>query len=221
MHEGHRSRIRQQIKVGGIDSLSDVQMLEIALYYVYSRRDTNELAHRLIERFGSLSGVLEAPRSELLKLEGVGERAADLLSLFVQMERRHLIDRAGAERILDSTDKCGQYLLPFFVGEQEEVVYLLCLDAKCKVLDCVPVHRGAVNQAAVSVRQIVKTALACNATSVVVAHNHPSGIALASEEDCSTTKRIRLALEAVGITLADHVIVADGDFISLATDGLL
>ena len=131
VHEGHRERMRRQMKTSGMDSLSDVQVLEVALYYAIARRDTNEIAHALLRRFGSLSGVLEAPRAELLKIDGVGESAADLLLLFIQMERRHLMDRAGRETILDTTYKCAQYLMPRFIGEQEEVVYLLCLDAKC------------------------------------------------------------------------------------------
>lgn len=221
IHDGHRARMREQIKTSGMDSLSDVQVLEVALYFVFPRGDTNELAHRLLARFGSLASVLEAPESELLQVQGMGPRAAELLAMFTQMERRHLLCRAGDETILNSTLKCGHYLLPRFIGEQEEVVYLLCLDAKCKVLDCALVHRGAVNMTAVSVRKIVKMALATNATTVVVAHNHPSGIALPSAEDRETTLRLRDALAAVDVHLADHIIVADGDFVSLADDGLL
>ena len=107
------------------------------------------------------------------------------------------------------------------MGEQEEVVWLLCLDGKCKVLDCRLIHRGSMNTAAISVRKVVKTALERNATSVVVAHNHPSGIALASREDRETTRALQTALNAVGVTLVDHIIVADGDFISLASDGMM
>ncbi len=221
VHEGHRERMRRQMKTSGMDSLSDVQVLEVALYYAIARRDTNEIAHALLRRFGSLSGVLEAPRAELLKIDGVGESAADLLLLFIQMERRHLMDRAGRETILDTTYKCAQYLMPRFIGEQEEVVYLLCLDAKCKALDCSLIHRGAVNMTAISVRKIVKAALDHNATSVVVAHNHPSGLALPSREDRATTLAIKAALDAVDVVLVDHVIVADEDFVSLADDGLL
>ena len=221
VHEGHRERMRRQMKTSGMDSLSDVQLLEIALYYAIARRDTNEIAHALLRRFGSLSGVLEAPRAELLKIDGVGESAADLLLLFIQMERRHLMDRAGRETILDTTYKCAQYLMPRFIGEQEEVVYLLCLDAKCKALDCSLIHRGAVNMTAISVRKIVKAALDHNATSVVVAHNHPSGLALPSREDRATTLALKAALDAVDVVLVDHVIVADEDFVSLADDGLL
>ena len=221
VHEGHRERMRRQMKTSGMDSLSDVQVLEVALHYAIARRDTNEIAHALLRRFGSLSGVLEAPRAELLKIDGVGESAADLLLLFIQMERRHLMDRAGRETILDTTCKCAQYLMPRFIGEQEEVVYLLCLDAKCKALDCSLIHRGAVNMTAISVRKIVKAALDHNATSVVVAHNHPSGLALPSREDRATTLALKAALDAVDVVLVDHVIVADEDFVSLADDGLL
>ena len=213
LHEGHRERMRRQLKTSGMDSLSDVQVLEVALYYAIPRRDTNEIAHALLSRFGSLSGVLEAPRAELLKIDGMGESAADLLLLFVQMERRHMMDRGSVETILDTTYKCAQYLAPRFIGEPEEVVYLLCLDAKCKVLDCSLVHRGAVNMTAISARKIVKTALDHNATSVVVA--------LPSREDRETTATLKAALNAVGVALVDHVIVADGDFVSLADDGLL
>lgn len=221
VHEGHRERMRRQMKTSGMDSLSDVQVLEVALYYAIARRDTNEIAHALLRRFGSLSGVLEAPRAELLKIDGVGESAADLLLLFIQMERRHLMDRAGRQTILDTTYKCAQYLMPRFIGEQEEVVYLLCLDAKCKALDCSLIHRGAVNMTAISVRKIVKAALDHYATSVVVAHNHPSGLALPSREDRATTLALKAALDAVDVVLVDHVIVADEDFVSLADDGLL
>lgn len=221
LHEGHRERMRAQLKISGMDSLSDVQVLEVALYYAIARRDTNEIAHALLHRFGSLSGVLEAPRAELLRIDGIGDSAADLIQLFVQMERRHMMDRSGKAVFLDTTYKCAQYLLPRFIGEEEEVVYLLCLDAKCKVIDCSLIHRGAVNMTAISVRKIVKAALDHNATSVVIAHNHPSGLALPSREDRETTATLKTALDAVGVSLVDHVIVADGDFVSLADDGLL
>ena len=156
-----------------------------------------------------------------MNIEGMGDAAAQLISLIPQLERRHFIDRSGKASILNSTSKCGQYLVPFFHGEQEEVVYLLCLDAKCKAICCVPVHRGSITAASISVRKIVQTALNQNAASVVLAHNHPSGYALPSPEDLDTTRTLQTALQAVGIVLADHIIVADDDFVSLADDGYL
>lgn len=219
-HEGHRARMRRQLKTSGMDSLSDVQVLEVLLYYVYPRQDTNPIAHRLLKRFGSLSGVFAAPMAELLQVEGVGDAAAQLIALIPQLERRHLIDQGSGGKILNSNVKCGMYLVPYFHGECEEVVYLLCLDAKCKVIDCVLVHRGGINVAGIAVRKIVKVSLDCNATSVVLAHNHTSGIALPSPEDKQTTLVLKDALGAVGVTLADHIIVADDDFVSLADDGI-
>ena len=218
-HDGHRERMRQQLKTSGMDSLSDVQVLEILLYYAISRADTNPIAHALLERFGTLDAVLDAPQAELVKVPGVGEKAAQLISLIPQLERRHLLSRSRQQTILNTTVKCGRYLTPFFHGEQEEVVYLLCLDGKCKVIDCAPVHRGGINVAGISVRSIVKAALGCNATSVVLAHNHPAGIALPSPEDVQTTKILKQALDAVSIVLADHIIVADDDFVWMRDSG--
>ena len=221
IHEGHRERMRKQLKTSGMDSLSDVQVLEMLLYYAAPRGDTNPAAHALLKRFGTLDGVFSAPETELRKIDGVGEVAAQLLLLVPQVARRCLMSRSTQIQVLDTTSKCGQYLLPFFHGEREEVVYLLCLDAKCKALDCVLIHRGGVNVASIAVRKVVKAALDSNATSVVLAHNHPSGLALPSQEDKQTTMVLKAALDAVGVVLADHIIVADDDFVSMRDDGIL
>ena len=221
IHEGHRERMRKQLKTSGMDSLSDVQVLEMLLYYAAPRGDTNPAAHALLKRFGTLDGVFSAPETELRKIDGVGEAAAQLLLLVPQVARRCLMSRSTQIQVLDTTSKCGQYLLPFFHGEREEVVYLLCLDAKCKALDCVLIHRGGVNVASIAARKVVKAALDSNATSVVLAHNHPSGLALPSQEDKQTTMVLKAALDAVGVVLADHIIVADDDFVSMRDDGIL
>ena len=219
IHEGHRERMRKQLKTSGMDSLSDVQVLEVLLYYAAPRGDTNPAAHALLSRFGTLDGVFSAPESELKKVSGVGDAAAQLIRLVPQVARRCLMSRSAQIEILDTTSKCGQYLLPYFHGESEEVVYLLCLDAKCKALDCVLIHRGGVNVASIAARKVVKTALDANATSVVLAHNHPSGIAVPSSEDVQTTCRVAMALNAVEIQLADHIVVADGDYVSMVQSG--
>lgn len=221
IHSGHRERMRQQLKTSGMDSLSDVQVLEVLLYYAVPRGDTNPVAHALLNRFGTLDGVFSAPEAELLKIDGVGAAAAQLLRLVPQIARRCLLSRNAQITVLDTTSKCGRYLLPYFHGAQEELVYLLCLDAKCKALDCVCIHRGGVNVASIAARKVVKAALDTNATSVVLAHNHPSGLALPSPEDRQTTLVLQAALDAVGVVLADHIIVADDDFVSLRDDGIL
>ena len=110
-------------------------------------------------------------------------------------------------------------MVPRFFGRKVETVFLLCLDAKCKVLCCREIGEGSVNAASISVRKVVEAALSANATTVVLAHNHPSGVALPSADDVQTTRRIAAALSAVEVKLIDHIVVAEGDFISMVQSG--
>jgi len=219
IHDGHRKRMKNRFFEHGLESFDDHNVLEILLFYALPRVDTNEIAHALMTRFGSLAAVFDAPADELEKVPGVGENAALLIKLIPQIARRYMISRGSFDDILDSTQKAGEYLIPRFYAERDEVVYMVCLDAKCKVLNCQLLFRGGVNSASVSVRKIVENALLYNATSVIIAHNHTSGIALPSKEDEITTRQIEAALAAVEITLADHIIVADDDYVSLADNG--
>ena len=211
IHDGHRQRLKQRFLEEGLESFTDIQVLELLLFFSVPRQDTNPIAHALLDHFGSLYQVLEAPVEELRKVKGVGDQSALLLSL--------MNDVAMREKILPTVQACGEYLVPFFFGRKVETVFLLCLDAKCKVLGCKEVGQGSVNSAGISVRKIVETALAANATTVVLAHNHPSGIAVPSSEDVQTTCRVAMALNAVEIQLADHIVVADGDYVSMVQSG--
>ena len=219
IHKGHRERLKRQFLDNGLDGFTDVQALELLLFYAIARKDTNTIAHGLLDHFGSLSQVLEAPMEELEKIPGISTHSAGLLHLVTELSRRYQVDRARKSVVLASVDKIGAYLTPFFFGRKKETVFLLCMDAKCKVLCCKEIGEGGINSAAVSPRKVVETALAAGATTVVLAHNHPSGVAVPSLEDVQTTKRVAAALETVEIHLADHVIVADGDFVSMAQSG--
>lgn len=219
IHDGHRERLKQLFRLDGLDNFSDIQVLELLLFYAIPRKDTNPIAHALLDQFGSLSQVLDAPAEELAKIPGMGENSATFLTLTTALCRRYQVDRAMNVKILSSIDKCGQYLVPFFHGRRNETVFLLCLDAKCKVLCCREIGEGSVNSAGVPIRRIVETALGVNATTVILAHNHPSGIAVPSGEDAQTTKRVAAALRTVDIILADHIIVADEEFVSMVQSG--
>ena len=220
IHDGHRQRMKDRFLEEGLDHFSDVQVLEILLYYAIPRKDTNPIAHELLERFGSLSQVLEAPVEELEKASGVSRNAAVLLKLVTDMGRYYQVSRMTQFSVLKTIRECGEYLKPYFFGRRNETVYLLCLDAKCKVLCCREVGEGSVNSANVPIRRIVEMALGVNATSVVLAHNHPSGLALPSGEDVATTKRVAAALATVDVQLVDHIIVADDDFVSMVQSGI-
>ncbi len=218
-HSGHRDRLKQRFLEQGLDGFTDIQVLELLLFYAIPRRDTNALAHALLDRFGSLSQVLEAEASELQSVPGISAHSATLLALVTQLARAYQVSCANRMEILDSLDACGAYLLPRFFGRTRETVFLLCLDAKCKVLCCKEIGEGSINSASISVRKVVETALQAKASSVVLAHNHPSGVALPSLEDQVTTKRIYAALQLVDVVLADHIVVADGDYVSMAQSG--
>lgn len=219
MHDGHRERLRRRYLTAGLDALDDIQVLEFLLFFTIPRKDTNPIAHRLLEHFGGLASVLEATPAELQQVEGVTALSAVLLSLFPAVAKRHLRERDNPGEILDTFSKCGYYLLPYFFGERDEVVYLLCLDGKLKVRNCRLMYRGSVNNVLISARRLAETALACGATYVVLAHNHTSGIALPSQDDEAATRRIRDALSGVGIQLIDHIVVANDDFVSMAESG--
>lgn len=219
IHAGHRERLKDRFLKQGLDGFTDIQALELLLFYSIPRQDTNPIAHKLLDHFGSLSQVLEAPPEELKKIGGIGENSALLLNLINQMGRFYLVDKAKREQVLPTIEDCARYLQPYFYGRMNETVFLLCLDAKCKAICCKNVGEGSINSAGISIRKIVETALREGATSVVLAHNHPSGIAIPSPEDIQTTRRIAAALQSVEVYLADHIVVADGDYVSMVQSG--
>lgn len=214
IHKDHRQRVKEHFKTEGLDGFSDHQVLELLLFYCIPRRDTNEIAHNLINRFGTLSNVLDAPVKELEKVDGMGENAAVFINLLKELTRYYGINQVKNVEILRTINDCGRYLVPFFRNLKNEAVYLLCLDAKCKVLSCREVSKGSINATEISLRKIIEIAMADNATSVILAHNHPSGLAVPSPDDVSTTVKIAHALKLVDVVLCDHIVVADEEFVS-------
>ena len=219
IHDGHRQRLKELYRKEGLDNFQQVNVLELLLFYCVARKDTNELAHRLLSHFGSVSEVLDAPPEELEKVEGVSSHIATFLTMLPDVSRYYLINRADNTAIAHTTEQCGSYMMNYLAGQINETVYLLCLDAKCKILCCREVGRGSVNSAGISVRKIVQIALGANATTVVLAHNHPSGLAIPSGDDIQTTRRIARALHGVEIRLADHLVFANDEFVSLVQSG--
>lgn len=219
IHDGHRKRLKERFLKEGLDGFDDLYVLELLLFYCVPRSDTNEMAHHLLERFGSLAGVLDATPKELESVPKVGKGIAAYIALLKPVWRRYEMQKANNEMPMQTIAQCGDYIRPYFINMTNEMVYLLCLDAKGKALCCKLVGEGSVNSASISIRKIVETALDANASSVVLAHNHPSGLAIPSAEDIQTTQRLAAALHAMDITLVDHLVFADGDYVSIAASG--
>lgn len=220
LHDGHRNRLRERFLRDGLDGFDEHQALEMLLFYCMPRKDTNALAHELIRRFGSLASVLEASILELQEVPGIGEQAATFLKFSAAFSRYYMVSRSNAPgKSLTSTEAWNECLQPRFLGKTNEIVYLLCLDAKGKQLCCKMINEGSVNTAGIQVRKLVEVALNSNASFAILAHNHPSGVALPSGDDVATTKTVATALRAVDVILLDHMIFAENDSISLAQSG--
>ncbi len=209
--------MRERFVREGLDHFEYHEILELILYYAVPRRDTNLLAHRLLSRFdGSFSHVLDAPLEELTQVEGVGKNAAVLIKMFPEVCRRYLMELSEVGTVVKNSEEAARCLCPLFIGRTAEMVALMCLDGKGKVVYCGTAFEGSVNAAAVSVRRIVELAVRYATSNVIMAHNHPRGVAVPSEEDIRVTERVASALRMVDVTLLDHIIVADNDWVSLA-----
>lgn len=217
-HDGHRQRLKTEF-LARPDSFPDHKLLELLLFYANPRSDTNPLAHELLERFGSLAGVLDASPEELQKVKGVGEHAAVLFKAAKELSGRYLTARTQMDDIARNSRDYFSQLRYYFFGAQRELLYLLCMDGKHKVLGIRKLGEGNVNSVNITPRLLAEAALSLNAAAVVLAHNHVSGIALPSDEDIATTESLAPFLAKLGIELVDHVIFVDDDMVSLRDSG--
>lgn len=215
IHTGHRDRVKDRFLVSGVEGWADYQVLELLLFYAIPQKDVNELAHELADRFGSLAGVLDALPEELMKVNGVGKNAAVLLKLIPAVVGRYLEGRTGTGVTVHTAAEAGHVLAPYLYGARNEMVYILCLDAKEKVLGVRKISEGNIGNSDVTIRRVAEECLALRASFCYLAHNHVSNIALPSPEDMSTTRVVRKALEPLGIYVVDHLVFMDGDLVSV------
>ncbi len=214
-HTGHRQRVKTEFRARGIEGWPDHRVLELLLFYALPQGDVNGLAHELIDRFGSLAGVLDASVTELCRVKGVSEHTALLLKLVPALGGRYMEERSSPGRIIRAPHEAAELLSPYFYGARNEMVYILCLDGKHKVLGVRKVSEGSISASEINIRRIAEEAMSLRAAGLYLAHNHISNIALPSAADWQSTDTVRAALSAVGLTLLDHLIFVDGDVISL------
>ena len=215
VHSGHRQRMRDRFLKNGLSSFEKHEVMELLLYYSVPRVDTNELAHRLINKFKTVGRVLRASHEELMSVEGVGESTATYLSLLNETVRYVGVESSMEMEYLSNVDEYACYLKKLFTGMNNEAVYLLCLDAKRMVIGHYLICSGSVLSASVPTRTIMAKALSCNAVYAILAHNHPGGLAIPSPEDEEATRYIEMMLQGIDVTLLDHIIISDDDHISL------
>ena len=212
-HKNHRERVKNKYLEHGLECFADHEVLEMILFYSVPQKDTNLMAHQLIDRFGSLRKVLEATPEELYEVSGIKIHSAVLLGIIRDINRRCVLSDVREGEIFDRVSKIGEYLMGYFSGIPNERVCVMLLDNSMRLIDCVKISDGSVNGSSIDYRLIAQTALSKKASSVILAHNHPDGCALPSREDREVTRAVEAALSVVGVNLLEHIVVGAGNFL--------
>lgn len=225
LHKGHRKRVLKSFMEHGIDEKTDPhKILEMILFFTIPRKDTNELAHLVLNYFdNSFTRVMEASVEELIAssktdrkdIPKISEYTATHIKLLLEIAKFYYTEKVREERRFLSRYDAAEILYKKLAGVEVETVYLLCLDKANRFMACQKICEGDEFSVIISARQLIKKITQIGATKVLIAHNHPKGVAFPSSDDLDTTKRIIVALNSIGAKLIDHVIVAENDYVSL------
>ena len=216
-HAGHREKLRRRFLSEGLQSFEPHNALELLLFYAIPQRDTNELAHTLIDTFGSLSDVFNAPYEELVKVKGISENSAALICLIPQLMRMYARDLASKKKLRGRSD-INSYIYSQLASEMVEKVLFVCMDNNGCMLSCDCVSSGDIDFTAINTRGIISLCMRSSATTAILAHNHPRGSSAPSMADISATRQLRVALSGIGVTLLDHIIVSSDNAYSMRSD---
>lgn len=213
---GHRSRMLNSFMERGSSSLEDYQLLEMLLFHVIPRKDVKPIAKQLLSDFGCLENVLAAQPNQLVHTQGVGEKTAAYLNLIYDIVKRLRDDRCKSYKFIETLDDAADYFKEMFQYEKVEKFAVMMLDNSNGIINCRFIAEGSVNSTEVSIRKLVELVIGFNtAASVIVAHNHPGGLAYPSTEDINFTLKLRDMLSNIGIYLADHIILNDDKAFSM------
>lgn len=219
--EGHRKRLRERFERSGLEGFHDHEVLELLLTFAIPRRDVKPIAKALLEEYGKLAAVFDAPLPILQTTGGVGPHAATLLSLIPRLLERYQRDRWKPACSFNSTEEVVPYLSSLLGTERHEVFCLLALNSRNELIAAEPIQKGSVNRAAVFPRQVVEACLKHRATAVILSHNHPGGDPTPSSADRQLTRKLRRILLDLDIQVHDHIIIAGLNHYSFAKNGEL
>ncbi len=217
IHAGHRNRLKEDIISSDITELKPpVKLLEMLLFYGIPRQDTAKIAHDLIAEFGDICGVFEADIDHLTEIKGMTKNAASLVKLIPYLLKAYLQCKYEEKQVLKTHEEIGDYIHTKYFGVDHECLSLLCLDRLGKVLSFNVLMHGSIDSVGLSTRAVLERVFKCGATAVVIAHNHPGGVALPSNQDVEQTRKLAHQLKELSVNLIDHIIITDTDYVSMA-----
>lgn len=221
IHKGHRQRLRRKAIENNLEDFEEHEVLELLLTFVIPQRDTNPLAHELIEEFGSLAGVLNASSKDLANIKGISEYSAEFLTLlkyvFKKFRQSKLKSMKKIANVKDAVELCVSELADLPV----ENVFVACVDNSNNLVTKKIISTGFSNEASVPVRKIIDMCIRSNTSNIVIAHNHPYGTEKPSNKDDDVVKSLALTLALSGIKILDSVIVGIDGYYSYSTNGFL
>lgn len=220
-HQGHRARLKEEFRKYGLDHFPDHKILEMLLFYSVPRSDTNEIAHELLERFGSFSSVFDTPADLLLETKGLGEESATLIKFISALIQVYMDDYSKQINVINTVEDGKNYIRHKFVGQQTEKICITCLAANRKVIFHEQITEGSPEKVSIRTSDIIRVALRANSVSVILSHNHPYGLPLPSRQDRVATQLIQQELARVDVDLYDHIIVAPSDVFSMREHGMM
>ena len=221
IHKNHRARMRKKFCEHGFDSFAEHEILEMLLFYCIARRDTNPLAHKILDKYKTLANVFDADPEELMKETGITETTATLLSMIPKLSKIYETSKWGNRECLENSTRLGEYAISMFKDSLNEEFALICLDANRCVHWSGKIIKGSIDRTEAYPRIVVDEALKHNAIKVVFAHNHPSGTLAPSKADKDATEALIQILSGIGIDVLDHIIVRGTRYFSMKEMGFL
>ncbi len=220
-HWPAQERPREKLLQHGPQHLSDAELLAIFLRTGVKGKSAVDLARGLLNAFGGLRAVLEAGQTSFCSQPGLGPAKFAQLQAVLEMARRHLAEELKKGSAINSPQVTRNFLLSTMRAARQEIFACLYLDSQNRLIEFREHFYGTIDSSSVYPRELVRSALECNAAAIILAHNHPSGIAQPSEADRSTTRTIKAAMQLIDVRLVDHMVVGDGEVLSFAELGLL
>ena len=215
IHKGHREKVKNRYYESGLNSMPDHNILELLLFFGIPQKDTNPIAHELMNKFGSFSGVLEASKADLQSVKGMTENAACLITLMRPVYKRYVNDLHKKKRQFENAKEMADYLRPLYLDTVNERIYALCFDLNDRMIACRVVSDGDIDSSFLDYRKLASIVLEVKAKKVVLSHNHPNGTLTPSVADVQATGFARNMLEYLKVQLKDHIIITDKSYFSM------